>query len=269
MFTYTFFGKVLPERTFVTLGPIPKMKIQTILPDGNMDYEAQVVIDTAQIMVVAHSPISIADLETLRNSVEKVVRGIVDAFGYIEGRGYDVELTSAIDSAGDRWQIFPIEIGAIQATKNERPLPFGELCGLLIAGAGVLGNDAGFKLSQLRIALGDLREAIRSIDHSAFFCYRAIECLRQCYLELNSPISDATRKDSWERMREELCIGRSWIDDIETASIPERHGGHEGTKAEGRNALMIRTWRVIDRFVMSAQMGFNPLSERMLEWPEN
>ena len=60
MFTYTFFGKVLPERTFVTLGPIPKMKIQTILPDGNMDYEAQVVIDTAQIMVVAHSPISIA-----------------------------------------------------------------------------------------------------------------------------------------------------------------------------------------------------------------
>ena len=234
-----------------------------------MDYDAQVVINTAQIMVVAHSVESVDNLETLRNSVENVIRGIVDAFGYIEGRGYDVEVTSVIDSAGDRWQIFPIEIGAIQATKKERPLAFGELCTLLLAGGGDLGDDAGFKLSQLRIALGDLREAIRSIDHSAFFCYRAIECLRQCYVELNSPVNDDTRKASWERMREELCIERSWIHDIETASILERHGGHKGTTGEERGALMIRTWRVIDRFVMSSQAGFKPLSEKILEWPED
>ena len=63
------------------------MKIQTILPDGNMDYDAQVVIDTAQIMVLAHSRIPVDNLETPRNSVGKVVRGIVDAFGFIEGRG--------------------------------------------------------------------------------------------------------------------------------------------------------------------------------------
>ena len=87
MFTGTFFGKVLPESAFVTLGTMPRMKIQTILPDGNMDYDAQVVIDTVQIMVVAHSRIPVGNLETPRNSVGKVVRGIVDAFGFIEGRG--------------------------------------------------------------------------------------------------------------------------------------------------------------------------------------
>ena len=194
--------------TFVTLGPIPRMKIQTILPDGNMDYDAQVVIDSAQIMVVAHSLISIDNLETLRNVVGKVVRGIVDAFGHIESRRYRVAVISEVDSAGDGWQVFPIEMGAIRATKKERPLALAELFALLLAGGGAIGNDAGLKLSQLRVVLGDIREAIRSIHHSPSFCYRAIECVRRCYVDLNSPVKDDTRKASWERMREELCIRR-------------------------------------------------------------
>ena len=126
MLIYTFFGRVLPERAFVTIGPIPRMGIRTILTDGVMDYDAQVVISAAQVMVVVHSRSQIDDLDTLRNSVETVVRGVVDAFGYIEGRGYDVEITSVIGSTGESWQVFPVEIAAIQATKNERPLTFGE-----------------------------------------------------------------------------------------------------------------------------------------------
>ena len=230
-----------------------------------MDYDAQVVINSAQIMVVVHCQDPVDDLETLRNSVETVVRGIVDAFGYVEGRGYDVEITSVIDSAGQTWQVFPVEVSAIQSTKGERPVTFGELHALLNPRTEAIDDEASFKLMQLRIALGDLREAIRSIDHSAFFCYRAIECLRQCYAERNGRDSDATRRASWVRMREELCICRSWIDEIEEASILERHGGHKPTSGEQRTALMLRTWKVVDRFIMSAKLGFQPLSEEILE----
>ena len=264
MFIYIFFGKVLPERAFVTLGPIPRMGIRTILTDTIIDYDAQVVISAAQIMVVAHSNASIDDLETLRNSVETVVRGVVDAFGYIEGRGYDVEITSAVDSTGKSWQVFPVEIAAIQATKNERPLTFGELYAVLNPKADTFDDEYTFRIMQLRIALGDLREAIRSIDHSALFCYRAIECLRQCYGARNGQDDDAARRVSWVRMREELCIARSWISEIEKASIRERHGGHRATSGEQRTALMLRTWKVIDRFVMSAKLGFQTLSEEVL-----
>ena len=118
---------------------------------------------------------------------------------------------------------------------------------------------------QLRVAMGDLREAIRSIDHTALFCYRAIECLRQCYIDRNGQDDDATRKASWVRMKEELCIARSWIDDIQTASTRERHGGHRAMSGEQRTALMLRTWKVVDRFVMSAKSGFQPLSEEVLQ----
>ena len=265
MFTYTFAGKVHPERAFVTLGPIPRLGIRSILIDEVMEYDAQVVISTAQIIVVAHCQEQVSDLETLRNSVETVVRGIVDSYGYIEGRGYDVEITTAIDSTGERWQVFPVEVAAIQATKSERPVTFGELQELLNPRPEAYDEESAYRLMQLRFALGDLREAIRSIDHSAFFCYRAIECLRQCYAERNGQDNDATRKASWVRMREELCIARSWMEDIETASTPERHGGHRATSGEQRVALMLRTWKVIDRFVMSAKVGFQPLSEEMLK----
>ena len=265
MFTYTFSGKVLPERAFVTLGPIPRMGVRTILTDGAMDYDAQVIINTAQIIVVVNSHDSIDDLETLRNSVEALVRGVVDAFGYIEGRGYDVEITSVVDSTGDIWQVFPVEIAAIQATKNERPLTFGELHALLNPKADAFDEESTFRTMQLRIALGDLREAIRSIDHTALFCYRAIECLRQCYGDRDGQDDDASRRAAWLRMREELCIARSWIDDIEKASIRERHGDHRATSGEQRTALMLRTWKVVDRFLMSAKLGFQPLSEELLE----
>ena len=265
MFIYTFFGKVLPERAFVTLGPIPRLGIRTILTDGNMDYDAQVVINTAQIIVVVHSHNSINDLATLRNSIETVVRGVVDTFGYIEGRGYDVEITAVVDSAGKNWHVFPVEIAAIQATKNERPLTFGELHALLNPTADVFDDASTFRMMQLRIALGDLREAIRSIDHSALFCYRAIECIRQCYGDRSGQDDDAARRASWLRMREELCIARSWIDDIEKASIHERHGGHRAMSGEQRTALLLRTWKVVDRFVLSAKLGFQPLSEEVLQ----
>ena len=262
---YTFIGKVLPERAFVTLGPIPRIGIRTILTDGVMDCDAQVVINAAQVIVVVHSRDSIEDLQTLRNSVETVVRGFVDAFGYIEGRGYDVEITLVVDSTGNRWQVFPVEIPSIQAAKNERPLTFAELNALLHPKSDAFDDESTFRMMQLRIALGDLREAIRSIDHTSLFCYRAIECIRQCYRDRDGQDDDASRRASWERMREELCIDRSWLDEIGKASIRERHGGHSAVSGEQRASLMLQTWKVVDRFVMSAKLGFQPLSEVVLK----
>ena len=264
-FNYTFAGKVLPERTYVTLGPIPRLKIRTDLGHKVNEISADVVINTAQIMVVARSVEPFNNLETLRNSIESTVRGIVDAYGYIEGRGYDVEITSVIDSTGNQYRVFPIEMDTLQATKGERPVKFSELFALLVHQHGSIGDPSGYRMMQLRSALGDLREAIRKLDRSALFCYRAIECLRQCYVEEDEPDNDDTRRASWNRMSKELRIGQSWISDIQEASKVVRHGGHSITTGGQRSELMRRTWQVVDRFIMSASLGFQPLSEEMLE----
>ena len=168
LFIYVFAGKVLPERTYVSIGPFPTFNVHVDLPDDVIDFEADVVIDNAQIAVVVRSNQQIGSLETLRNTVEHVVRGIVDAFGYIEGRSYDVEITSVIDSSGKRSLVFGVELGDIQATKNERPVPLADLLRLMITPSLSSDEGASFKLRQLRLALGDLREAIRQVDQARF-----------------------------------------------------------------------------------------------------
>ena len=266
-FTYTFSGTVHPERAYVTLGPIPRCRIETRLVDTVLAIDAHILISNAQILVVAICQEKIEDLETLRNTVESAVRGTVDAFGYTEGRGYDVEISSVISSTGEQRAVFGVEVAAIQATKGERPVSFGELYVLMTNPTQSQDEAASFRLMQLRIALGDLREAIRSVDHTALFCYRAIECLRQCYLDPNKQDDEAERRDSWQRMGNELSIDRSWIAQIQEASTLDRHGSHKAMSGEQRANLMLHTWKVVDRFILWVKNEFQPLSEEMLSVP--
>ena len=106
MFTYTFSGRVHPERTYVTLGPIPRCRIETRLVDEIIVLDAHIMIDNAQVLVVANCQQKIEDLNTLRNIVQSAVQGAVDAFSYIEGRGYDVEISSVTSSTGEQWTVW-------------------------------------------------------------------------------------------------------------------------------------------------------------------
>ena len=266
-FTYTFSGRVHPERTYVTIDGIPPCRIETRLTDSVLIVDTHIMIDNAQILVTADCEEQIDDLETLRNSVESTVRGIVDSFGYVEGRGYDLELTSVIASTGERWAVFGVEIGALQAEMDKRPVSFGELFSLLTSPTQPQDEHASFARMQLRIALGDLREAIRSPNLTAFFCFRAIECLRQCYLHPSKPDDGTARKASWQRMGDELCIDKSWIADLQDASVSERHGLLKAMSGKQRVDLMLRTWKVVDRFILSAKTNFQPLSADILSIP--
>ena len=146
-------------------------------------------------------------------------------------------------------------------------IPFGELYSLLTAPDQLRDEKASFRLTQLRIALGDLREAIRSPNLTAFFCYRAIESLRQCYLDPDKRDDEAERRNSWQLMRNELRVDRSWINQIQEASTLERHGILQAMSGEQRVNLMLHTWKVVDRFILSAKNQFQPLSEEILSIP--
>ena len=163
--------------------------------------------------------------------------------------------------------VFPIAIRQIHESKSDRPVTFPDLYRLLRHSGQRDDDVVAFKLNQLRRALADLREAIRSPADTDLFCYRAIECIRQCYLDSNEKDNDSERKRSWERMRKELRICRSWFSTLENTSVVQRHGGLMGRTANERVEAMLRAWRVVDRFIMSAKDGFRPLpeSEEMLE----
>lgn len=154
MTVYVFGGKVMPERAAVS---VPTFELRVDAKDMGIACEASISIGVSQVSAVVKTSGEEVDLLTLKNVVESLVRAEVDALGYLWGCGYDVEITSVVESSGNQ-VVFGVGIPELQQTKNERPLAF---------------EDVWQVMSQseyLRRALGDLREAIRSPLDTGFHC---------------------------------------------------------------------------------------------------
>ncbi len=271
MFTYVFSGVVIPERAnvHIIISPQAPVKLRLHLPKGDeMRFDVSISISDSQIAVVVKSGERIDDLKIVRNHIEYFVRSIVDAFGYTDGRGYDVEITSVVGQEDGQpwasfpvWAVFGVEVSALQQTKSERPISFDEVVPLLLELPQQNDSDpiiAKLAPQQLRRCLGDLREAIRSPHDTGFFCFRAIECIRQCFVLLED---GDDHKISWERMGKDLRISESWTKDLAPVSVLQRHGMGHYMSEKDRVQAMQRTWRVVDRFIIYAKNGFEPLSQ--------
>ncbi|NQT31601.1 MAG: hypothetical protein HQ588_04630 [Deltaproteobacteria bacterium] len=241
--TYIFTGKVMPERANVNIDAMI-VKIKAV--DAGFSGEAVVSVSCSQISVKFDTTDINISLSTLKNYVEDLVRVLVDAYGYLSGRGYDVEVTSVIDPNGKQ-TVFGVGIEELEKAKNERPLSFQDIVLSVIP-----------KSPHFRPALGDLREAIRSPSDTGFFCYRAVECVRQHFV-INEDNNQS--EPSWKRLRDTLRIDRSWISPLERFSVPQRHGASSYMSKEDRVLLMQRTWKVIDRFCVYVNRGFKQLPE--------
>jgi len=237
---YTFIGRVLPERAY--FGISQPLQIENVHDEAGLSFTTKLSIDVAQISAEVLINKGSTDIFTLKNIVEGTIRAIVDAFGYISGRGYDIEIISAIDENAKQ-TVFGVGVPALEASQKQRPLDFGS----------VLRNFAN---SQFLIpALADLRESIRSA-HSGFYCYRAIECVRQHFYQ---PQDGDDAKKSWKRLREALQIERSWIDVIGEYAKPQRHGKGKFIPDTERAKILQNTWKVIDRFCIYLEKGSQPL----------
>ena len=240
MITYLFNGKVIPERADVN---VTATIVNIEAKDAGFSGKAIVSISCSQVSVKFDTIDVNIGLLTLKNYMEYVVRTLVDAYGYLSGRGYDVEITSVVDPDGKQ-TVFGVGIRELEKAKDERPLSFKEI--LLVMS----------KSPDFHYALGDLREAIRSPFDTGFFCYRAVECLRQGFIEEED---DNDEKKSWERLRNALNIDRSWIDKIKEFADAPRHGSFPYISGEDRLLVMQHAWKVMDRFAVYVHRGFNPL----------
>lgn len=265
MFSYTLTGTVLPERTYVSIPSNTGEPLHIVHnnPMLGFNFDAYITIAVAQVLVVVKSSKEIQELEGLRNAIEFIVRGIVDAFGYITGRGYDIELKSVVGEEGQPWQVFSIEIPDLASSRPERPVSFPELFDLLHDPSQATDQKSSIKINQLRLALADMRESIRSPRDTALFCFRAIECIRQCFM--NSEDGEDEQKLSWARMGKALRIDKSWTESLRHASILERHGAGSGMSEQDRVQAMHCTWRVVDRFISLIKIGQDELPLREFE----
>jgi len=205
-------------------------------------------IDTSVIIIDLLTDIP-ADLVTLKNTVEDLVRAQVDAYGFVTQRAYDVEIHS-----GGELGSSPVTFGVEFAVPPLEPTNLNYETVRSLS----LGNR------QVRLALSDLREAIRAERDTALFCARAIDSLKEHFRP-----DGGDHESAWRGMREHLNIDEELLRGLSKASREIRHarglnGGEVITQSE-RAALLACARAVVARFVEYAGTGKVPEGELRTE----
>jgi len=219
-----FFGKVFPERANVSIAP---SMLSLKAEDAGIMGELKISISLSQITAVFKSEQTIADFYTLKNYIEDAIRLEVDALGYLLGCGYDIEITSMVDSLDNRI-VFGVGVPILQKDSTSRVNKFDIVM-------QIYQNPKG---DYLRRCLADLREAIRSPKDTGFFCYRGIESLRQYFLKESGAKNDG---ESWIKLRDKLNIDREHIEYIKQYADPVRHGDAIFVSDEDRGKILTIT----------------------------
>jgi hypothetical protein len=181
-----------------------------------------------------------ASLATWMNEViyghQPLPRGLLDSLGLHVGAALDPEMTGGtLDGV--------VTIGSL--TKLGA---YGTQ-----EGAPRVGGDSFFPTWLLtvsnpfaRLALADVRHALRFDEDCPFFCYRAVDALRQHYAATTEGKSE---KASWEKLRTELGVELAEIMALKAFADSRRHGG-AGTSVHADHLRWTRwTREVVGRFL--------------------
>jgi len=184
---------------------------------------------------------SVTNVFTLRNIVEDATRTILDAVGYHRGYGYDLEIVQMVRPDSSQKQVFGIDVPVVASACESTGVTFDHIMRAL----GV--TDGAY----LRHALSDLREAIKSPKDTGFFCYRAIESLKNCLVARQGGLAD--KAAGWEMFRATYSIDKDEILAIKAFADPVRHGnvaqGAPVSDAD-RSRLFISAWRIVNEFIL-------------------
>ena len=106
MASWTFFGRILPERIPMRMELPPATVEQT---DFGLTYETHVGIADGQFVADVIITKGAVDIHTLRNLIERHLRTTTDLIGYQNGFGYDVEVIATVcRDTGERCIFGPV-----------------------------------------------------------------------------------------------------------------------------------------------------------------
>ncbi|MFM9865397.1 MAG: hypothetical protein ACKVRO_17530 [Micropepsaceae bacterium] len=228
-----FSGVVLPQRAPLT---ITEVRSQIVKADGSEYARLALNVYNNQITVTVET--NETDILTIRNLVRSEAEFVTNLAGFLVGYGYDVEITKAFDETLGETQVFGVDIPVLAARAKYRdpmvsanavfPLCFGELAIFL------------------RRCLADLSFAIKRLDDTGFYCFRAIESLRQAFgheLKLVSEVSQ------WKAMADALRTSKQDSEKLRKHALSARHGIPRPLSDEERQELLLYTWDIVERYI--------------------
>lgn len=244
MFRYIFIGKVLPERVDFSLTP---HGIEALTSTGST-FTINISIQKSQIFMEINSDIEINDISTLRNGMMDFVRMYTDIFGYLNGYGYGIEITSVILPNNEQI-IFGVQIPELVQDSENRPVKdFQNILELCQKPENI----------SLRLALTDLNLSILYPKDTGVFCYRSIESIMQFFND-GDPKNTEDRKRAWGLLNNNLRTSKQWIDYVSSFALNVRHGTITPLTSDQRVEVMKHAWKIIDRFILYLTNGRKPL----------
>jgi hypothetical protein len=98
----------------------------------------------------------------------------------------------------------------------------------------------------LRRCLNDLRSALKELDDSPFYCYRAMETIKG---HIGHRFGETTDKRQWEVMRKVLGLNRADLEVVKKLADPLRHGHLLNFEGSQWREIVRISWNVADAYI--------------------
>lgn len=232
---YLFYGRVLPERAQLTLSC--EFDFSHVV--SSVEGHAKLSILLNQI-AVSITTAQAWDIHDLRNVVANILRDQLSMVGYLTGHAYDFELVRVLSDERGVDYVFGIDVPCIADRRSATDLGMA-LNNLRRKNSGPAGVF-------LHRCFADLVSALKDADDTGFYCYRAIEALRN-HSALAAGLLDASRSVQWDKFREVAQCSEDSILSIKHEADSLRHGGVTALSSEGRTSLLSRTWDIVDAYL--------------------
>jgi hypothetical protein len=237
MQTYLFEGVVLPERAQLSV----QFSVQFTHITSGVTGKADVSVVLNQVAVWVDSEAE-WDIFDLRNTVRNLLQNELAVIGYLEGYAYDLEITRVLNRTLGIDYVFGIDIPCI--AERNKAIDKHERLTL------IRQKSSGREGVLLHRCFNDLAMAMKSPEDTGFYCYRAIESLRQhCIMKFSFPPDK--KAEQWQKLREVAECDESTIRDIKAAADPVRHGDISSITSQDREALFTKTWNVVDGYIQN------------------
>jgi hypothetical protein len=225
-----FSGVVLPERATLN---VSDLRSRIAGSDGSVYADLILNIWRNQITVLVDS--EEPNVFTLRNLVRSEVEFVTSLAGFLMGYGYDVEITKAFEEGLGFTRVFGVEVPALESRAKGRD--FNALVNSILPLC--FGPEAIF----LRRCLIDLSFAMKRPDDTGFYCYRALESLRQSF---GHDLPDA---EQWTAMAKAVGSSKESMEPLRTHAFPARHGIPRPLDDETRQGLFSFTWGIVESYI--------------------
>lgn len=173
-----------------------------------------------RVLVAAAIP---EDIKTFLNEVTGIVQGCLDGLGYLLGAALTAELMGGFVPPNNvivRQYTWP------ELATTDGPVVSGEELGPFLR--------TSISIPEIRLALADLALALSRPDDTQFYCYRAVESIRQ-WLMRKDGIADSL---SWPHLRLRLGFTETDLKALAIASRRRRHGAADGLSETERIGLL-------------------------------